>query len=86
MYRKTFASIEQSTHEQLFERDCRCMRVAEKSLHTFSPPQLCHLYMPCEWRKYGECSQDVRSCGYKRHQTLCTGTRSEYFQGYAKGK
>lgn len=34
MYRKTIASIEQSTHEQLFERDCRCMRITEKSVHT----------------------------------------------------
>lgn len=29
MYRKAITSIEQSAHEQLFERDCRCMRVAE---------------------------------------------------------
>lgn len=36
MYRKTIASIEQSAHEQLPERDCRCMRGTEKSVHTFS--------------------------------------------------
>lgn len=42
MYRKTIACIEQSAHEQLPERDCRCMRVTEKSVHTFSPTLLCH--------------------------------------------
>lgn len=45
MYRKTIARIEQSAHEQLPERDCRCMRVTEKSVHTFSPTLLCHYYM-----------------------------------------
>lgn len=35
MYRKTITSIEQSTHEQLFERDCRCVRNSENlSTHT----------------------------------------------------
>ena len=37
MYRKTIASTEQSAYEQLLERNCRCMRVTEKSVHTFSP-------------------------------------------------
>lgn len=40
MYRETFACIKQSAHEQLFERDCRCMRVAEKSVYTFSKTYL----------------------------------------------
>ena len=86
MYWITIASIEQSTHEQLFERDCRCMRITEKSVHTFSPTLLCHLYMPSEWCKYGERSQNVRSCRYQRNKTLCTGTGSEHFQRYAKSK
>ena len=86
MYRIAIASIEQSTYEQLFERDCRCMRVTEKSVHTFSQTFLCHLYMPSKWCEYGECCQDVRSCCHQRNQTLCTGTGSEYFQGYAKSK
>ena len=86
MYRKTIASIEQSTHEQLPERDCRCMRIAEKSVYTFSPALLRHLYMPSEWRKYGERSQDVRSCRYQRNETLRTGTGSEYSKGYAESK
>jgi len=55
MYRKAIASIEQSTYEQLFERDCRCMRVTEKSVHTFSQTFLCHKHLPCEWREHGEC-------------------------------
>ena len=86
MYRKTFARIEQSAHEQLFERDCRCMRITEKSVHTFSPALLRHLYMPSEWRKYGERSQDVRSCRYQCDKALCTGTGSEYSKGYAESK
>ena len=86
MYRKTIASIEQSTHEQLPERDCRCMRIAEKSVHTFSPALLCHKHLPREWRKYGERSQNVRSCRYQRNKTLCTGTGSEYSKGYAESK
>lgn len=45
MYRKAIACIEQSAHEQLSERDCRCMRIAEKSVHTFSPTLLCHYCM-----------------------------------------
>ena len=55
MHWKTIACIEQSAHEQLFEIDCRCMQVAEKSVHTFSKTQLCHKHLPCEWREYGEC-------------------------------
>lgn len=86
MYRKTIARIEQSAHEQLPERDCRCMRVTEKSVHTFSPTLLCHFRMPCEWRKYGKCSQDVRSCRYQRDETLRTGTGSEYSKGYAESE
>lgn len=45
MYRKAIASIEQPTYEQLFERDCRCMRVTEKSVHTFGPPLVCHYFL-----------------------------------------
>lgn len=45
MYWKTIASIEQSTHEQLPERDCRCMRITEKSVHTFSQTLLRHYYI-----------------------------------------
>ena len=86
MYWKTIASIEQSTHEQLFERDCRCMRITEKSVHTFSPTQLCHKHLPSEWRKHGERSQDVRSCRYQRDETLRTGTGSEYSKGYAESE
>lgn len=42
MYRKAIACIEQSVHEQLFERDCRCMRVTEKPVHTPKPTFLCY--------------------------------------------
>ena len=86
MYRKAIASIEQSTHEQLLERDCRCVRNSQKSKHSYRQTFLCHLYMPCKWREYGKCSQDVRSCRYQRDETLRTGTGSEYSKRYAESK
>lgn len=46
MYRETFACIKQSAHEQLFERDCRCMRVAEKSVYTYRKTQ--YLFFPAK--------------------------------------
>ena len=69
MYRKTVASIEQSTHEQLPERDCRYMRITEKSVHTFSPTQLCHYYLPT---KYLTVNQLVIGCKFKKGNGLAT--------------
>jgi len=44
------------------------------------------LRVPCKWRKYGKCSQDVRSCRYQRDETLRTGIGSEYSKGYAESE
>lgn len=69
MYRKTIACIEQSAHEQLPERDCRCMRVTEKSVHTFSPTLLCHY---CVCVKYSTDKQGFTIYYFEKGNGLAT--------------
>lgn len=67
MYRKTIASTEQSAYEQLLERNCRCMRVTEKSVHTFSPALVCHY---CTIREYPTDKQCITICHFEKGNGL----------------
>lgn len=69
MYRKTIASIEQSAHEQLPERDCRCMRGTEKSVHTPCPTFLCHY---CKLRIYPTNNQLITIFYFEKGNGLAT--------------
>lgn len=99
MYRETFACIKQSAHEQLFERDCRCMRVAEKSVYTFSKTY--QFFLPIENKGLTKIvsltGNDMETSGLLYSTMFCTNQKNAslickssvfipYYQSYSSEK